>query len=160
MESFLSIIDELTAQIEELEEMIEETAAFLEETQLLMTIPGVSFYSSLLSTSELGEIERFDRAEEVVSYAGLNPVIRESGDSRTEGRISKRGSGDLCWILVQCVQTAVHRCEDPYLGRFYARLKERKNHQIAIVATARKLLVSTFHTLQRKEVHDPPGVSS
>src|SRR6056297_158768 len=42
MESFLSIIDELTAQIEELEEMIEETAASLEETQLLMTIPGVS----------------------------------------------------------------------------------------------------------------------
>jgi len=160
MESFLSIIDELTAQIEELEEMIEETAASLEATQLLMTIPGVSFYSSLLITSEIGEIERFDRAEEVVSYAGLNPVVRESGDSRTEGGISKRGSGDLRWILVQCVQTAVHRCNDPYLERFYARLKERKNHQIAIVATARKLLVSIFHMLQRKEVYDPPGVNS
>jgi len=160
LESFLSVIDELTAQIEELEEMIEETAASLEATQLLMTIPGVSFYSSLLITSEIGEIERFDRAEEVVSYAGLNPVVRESGDSRTEGSISKRGSGDLRWILVQCVQTAVHRCDDPYLGRFYARLKERKNHQIAIVATARKLLVSIFHMLQRKEVYDPPGVNS
>jgi transposase len=120
MESFLSVIDELTAQIEELEEMIEETAASLEATQLLMTIPGVSFYSSLLITSEFGEIERFDRAEEVVSYAGLNPVVRESGDSRTEGGISKRGSGDLRWILVQCVQPAVHRCDDSYLGRFYA----------------------------------------
>ena len=43
MESFLSIIDELTAQIEELESLIEETAASLEEPQLLMTIPGVSF---------------------------------------------------------------------------------------------------------------------
>jgi transposase len=160
LESFLSVIDELTAQIEALEEMIEETAASLEATQLLMTIPGVSFYSSLLITSEIGEIERFDRAEEVVSYAGLNPVVRESGDSRTEGSISKRGSGDLRWILVQCVQTAVHRCDDPYLGRFYARLKERKNHQIAIVATARKLLVSIFHMLKRKEVYDPPGVSS
>lgn len=160
MESFLSVVDELTAQIEELEEMIEETAASLEATQLLMTIPGVSFYSSLLITSEIGEIERFDRAEEVVSYAGLNPVVRESGDSRTEGGISKRGSGDLRWILVQCVQTAVHRCDDPYLGRFYGRLKERKNHQIAIVATARKLLVSIFHMLKRKEVYDPPGVSS
>jgi transposase len=160
LESFLSVIDELTAQIEGLEELIEETAASLEATQLLMTIPGVSFYSSLLITSELGEIERFDRAEEVVSYAGLNPVVRESGDSRTEGGISKRGSGDLRWILVQCVQTAVHRCNDPYLGRFYARLKERKNHQIAIVATARKLLVSIFHMLKRKEVYDPPGVSS
>jgi len=137
MESFLSIIDEFTAQIEELEELIEETAASLEETQLLMTIPGVSFYSSLLITSEIGEIDRFDKAKQVVSYAGLDPVVRESGDSRTEGSISKRGSGDLRWVLVQCVQTAVHRCNDPYLGWFYARLKQRKNHQIAIVATAR-----------------------
>ena len=44
--------------------------------------------------------------------------------------------------------------------RFYARLKRRKNHQIAIVATARKLLVSILHMLQRKGVYDPPGVSS
>ncbi|ELZ38184.1 IS110 family transposase [Halorubrum distributum] len=160
MESFLSIIDELTAQIEELEPLIEETAASLEETQLLMTIPGVSFYSSLLITSEIGETDRFDKAKQVVSYAGLNPVVRESGDSRTEGSISKCGSGDLRWILVQCVQTAVHRCNDPYLGRFYARLKQRKNHQIAIVATARKLLVSIFHMLEREEVYDPPEVSA
>ena len=110
MESFLSIIDDLTAQIEEFEEMIEETAASLEETQLLMTTPGVSFYSSLLITSEIGEIDRFDEANQVVSYVGLDPVVRESGDSRTEGSTSKRGSGDLRWILVQCVQTAVHRC--------------------------------------------------
>ena len=160
LESFLSVIDELTVQIKALEKLIERAAASLEETQLLMTIPGVSFYSSLLITSELGEIDRFDRAEQVVSYAGLDPVVRESGDSRTEGSISKHGSGNLRWILVQCVQTAVHRCHDRYLGRFYARLKRRKNHQIAIVATARKLLVSIFHMLSRKEVYDPPGVGS
>ena len=90
----------------------------------------------------------------------IPPSVRESGDSRTEGGISKRGSGDLRWILVQCANTAVHRCNDPYPDRFYTRLKRRKNHQIAIVATARKLLVSIFHMLQRKEVYDPPAVSS
>ncbi len=95
MESFLSIIDELTAQIEELEMLIEETAASLEATQLLMTIPGVSFYSSLLITSEIGEIDRFDEANQVVSYTGLDPVVRESGDLQTDGSTSKRGSGDL-----------------------------------------------------------------
>jgi len=47
LESFLSVIDELTAQIEALEELIEETAVSLETTQLSMTIPGVNFYSSL-----------------------------------------------------------------------------------------------------------------
>jgi hypothetical protein len=50
--------------------------------------------------SEIGEVERFDRAAEVVSYAGLDPVVRESGDSRREGSISKEGNGNLSWILV------------------------------------------------------------
>ena len=75
-----------------------------------MTIPGVSFYSSLLITAELGEIERCDEVEQAVGYAGLDPTVRESPDSRTGGGISRRGSGDLRWILVQCVNTAVHRC--------------------------------------------------
>lgn len=48
LEAFLRVIDELTVQIDALEAMIEETATTLEETQLLMTIPGVSFYSGLL----------------------------------------------------------------------------------------------------------------
>lgn len=125
-----------------------------------MTIPGVSFYSGLLIYAEIGDIDRFDRAEELVSYAGLDPVVRESGDSRTEGGISKQGSGDLRWMLVQCANVAVNRANDPYLGRFYARLKRRKNHQVAIVATARKLLVSIFHMLDREEVYDPPGVTA
>jgi transposase len=125
-----------------------------------MTILSVSFYSSLVITSKISGIDRFDEANQVVSYAGLDPVVHEQSDSRTEGSISKHGSGDLHWILVQCVQAAVHRCHDPYLGRFDARLTQRKNYQIAIVATARKLLVSIFHMLEREEVYDPPEVSA
>ena len=160
IESYLKIIDELDEQIDQLEELIQERAASLEETQLLMSIPGVGFYSSLLITSEIGEIERFDRDKEVVSYAGLDPVVRESGVSRTEGRISKRGSARLRSILVQCAKVAVHTCKDEYFTRFFERLKRRKNYSIAIVATARKLLVSIYHMLDRKEVYDPPGVSA
>ncbi|WP_276253168.1 IS110 family transposase [Halomontanus rarus] len=102
IESYLAVIDELTDQIQRLEDVIEDYAASPPETQLLMTIPGVSFYSSLLITAEIGEIDRFDAAKQVVSYANLDPVVRESPDSRTEGNISKHGSGDLRWILVQC----------------------------------------------------------
>lgn len=69
LESYLVVIDELTAQITRLEQVIEEIAASLEETQLLMTIPGVSFFSGLLITAELGEIDRFDEDKHVVSYS-------------------------------------------------------------------------------------------
>jgi transposase len=159
LDAFLSIIDALNQQIDELETLIEETAVAKEETQRLMTIPGVSFYSSVLIAGEIGEIDRFDRHEELVSYAGLDPVTRESGETRHEGGISKAGRSALRWILVQCANVAVSRVKDPYLSTFYARLKQKKNHQIAIVATARKLLVSIFYMLARKEVYDPPGVT-
>jgi len=160
LKAFLAVIRELTEQIHQLEAVIERTAMDREETQLLMTIPGVSYFSSVLILGEIGDIDRFNRADELVSYAGLDPVVRESGDSRHEGGISKQGRSALRWILVQCANVAVGRADDPYLGSFYGRLKRRKNHQVAIVATARKLLVSIFHMLDRKEVYDPPGVTA
>ena len=84
-----------------------------------MSSPGVSYYSALMIYAEIGEINRFDRNKEVVNYAGLNPVIRESLDSRFEDGISKRGSSGLRWILIQCTNVAVRNCEDEYLSRFY-----------------------------------------
>lgn len=156
LESYLEVIETLTDEIDDLETTIEECAGSLEETQLLMTIPGVSYYSALMIYAELGDINRFDGDKEVVSYVGLNPVIRESGDSRFEGGISKRGSGRVRWMLVQCAQVAVHNCDDEYLTRFYERIADRKNSQKAIVATARTLLVSMYYMLDRKEVYDPP----
>jgi hypothetical protein len=46
------------------------------------------------------------------------------------------------------------------LGGTYTRLTQRKNHQRAIVTTARKLLVSIFYMLKRQETYDPPEVSA
>jgi transposase len=160
LESYLAVIDTLTEENETLEQRIEERAESLEETQLLMTIPGVSHYTALTVYAELGEIDRFDGDKEVVSFAGLNPVIRESGDSRFEGGISKKGSGRLRWLLVQSAYVAVHRCDDKYLSRFYNRLAQEKPAKVAIVATARKMLVSMYYMLDRTEVYDPPGVDS
>jgi transposase len=159
LESYLELIETLNEEIRNLEETIEERAGSLKETQLLMTIPGVSYYTALTIYAELGEISRFDGDKSVVSYVGLNPIIRESGDSRIEGSISKRGSGRVRWLLVQAANTAVHTCHDEYLGRFYERLTSRKNSQKAIVATARKVLVSIYHMLDRGDVYDPPGVN-
>jgi len=160
LKSYLDVTETLTEEIQKIEQTIEERAGSLKETQLLMTIPGVSYFTALTIYAELGEISRFDDDKAVVSYVGLNPVIRESGDSRIEGSISKRGSGRVRWLLVQAANTAVHTCNDEYLSRFYDRIASRKNSQKAIVATARKMLVSIYHMLDRGEVYDPPGVTA
>lgn len=162
LDQWLSLLAELTERIYELDREVERVAAEVPEVELLMTIPGVSSYSGLLIHAEIGEIDRFDRAEEVVSYAGLDPVVEESGDTRTEGGISKRGNGYLRHILVMSATTAVHNAQDPYLSDFYRRLRDQrgKPHKVAIVATARKMLVSIFHMLQNEEPYDPPGVDT
>jgi transposase len=162
LEQWLEAIDEFTVKIKRMQRKIEKVAASIDELDVLMTAPGIAAYSGLMVHGEVGEVDRFDRANEVVSYAGLDPVVRESGDSRTEGGISKQGNGYLRWILVQCANTAVHNVKDSYLSEFYWRLRNGRNkpHKVAIVATARKLLVSIFHMLRNKEVYDPPEVNT
>lgn len=160
LSSYLAVIDTLTEEIDALDERIDDRADQLEETRLLMTIPGIAHYSALVIYAEIGDINRFNNAKEVVRYVGLNSVIRESGDSEFVGSISKKGSGKARGLLVQAVHTAVHTVGDPYLSPFYERIERRKNSQKAAVATARKLLVSMYHMLDRGEVYDPPGVSS
>jgi transposase len=161
LEQWLEAIDEFTVKIKRMQRKIENVTASIDEMEFLLSAPGIAAYSGLMIYSEIGEVDRFDRANEVVSYAGLDPVVRESPDSRTEGGISKHGNGYLQWILVRCANTAVHNVKDSYLSEFYWRLRNGRNkpHKVAIVATARKLLVSLFHMLRNEEVYDPPRVS-
>jgi len=158
VEAHLSVIDEYNAQIDRLEDLIEQKVLESPAAQRLLSIPGVGQSTAALIVAEVGEIERFDRHEELVSYAGLDPMIHQSGETEVQGSISKEGSAPLRWALVQCAHVSVSY--DDYLGNFYTRLKQRKNHQIAIVATARKLLVSIFYMLKRQETYDPPEVSA
>jgi len=152
------VIDEYDAQIEKLEAKIEQKTLESPAAQRLLSIPGVGQSTAALIVAEIGEIDRFDRQEELVSYAGLDPMVHQSGDMEVHGSISKEGSAPLRWALVQCAHVSVRY--DDYLGNFYTRLKQRKNKQIAIVATARKMLVSIFYMLKRQEPYDPPEVST
>ena len=158
VEAHLSVIDEYDEQIDRLEDSIEQKVLESPAAQRLLSIPGVGQSTAALITAEVGEIDRFDRHEELVSYAGLDPMVHQSGETDVHGSISKEGSAPLRWALVQCAHVSVSY--DEYLGNFYTRLKRRKNHQIAIVATARKMLVSIFYMLKRQEPYDPPEVSA
>lgn len=95
LSSHLSVIETLTEEIDDLDKRIDERAEGLREARLLMTIPGISHYTSLVIYAELGDIDRFDADKEVVRYVGLNPVVWESGDSRFEGGILDR-TGASC----------------------------------------------------------------
>ncbi len=59
------------------------------------------------------------------------------------GRISKEGATEVRHVLVEAALTAV-RTPGP-LEAFYERTRGRRGHQIAIVATARKMATLFWH---------------
>jgi hypothetical protein len=73
LDGYLSVLDESEQQIKVANERIVASAKDDEDARLLMTIPGVGYCSALLIKSEIGDINRFPKAVQLCSYAGLIP---------------------------------------------------------------------------------------
>jgi transposase len=121
-----------------------------EEVKRLMTIPGVDATVSLSIVAAVGDFRRFRRPEQLVSYLGLNPRVRQSGSQpASHGRITKQGRAHARGMLVEAAFTAA-RTPGP-LRAFFERVRARRGMQIAIVAAARKLAVLCWTMLERGE---------
>lgn len=156
VEEYLEVIDTLDDRISKLGDEIKECAGEMEEAQLLMTIPGISYHSALTIIAEIATVERFPSSGHLCSYAGLVPSVSQSGSKETHGPI-QGGRPTLRWIMYQCTWNHVNNAPDSHITKFFERLKERKPKQLAIIATARKLLKAIFWMLKKNEKFHPEG---
>jgi transposase len=108
--------------------------------------------------AELGDVTRFERADQVVAYAGLDIAVRQSGKWRGEAKLSKRGSGRLRRILYMTAVRCI-RLKDSAFGRYYHRLLARgMQPRAALVAVMRKMLLVAYRLLRTAEVYDSTKV--
>lgn len=145
----LRTIDECEAKIEAVDERI---AASCEEdplVALLRTIPGAGPVHAAAIRAEAGEIRRFDRPAQFVSYCGLAPGTRESAGKQRDGAITKQGNADLRFAVVQ-VSLGAARFSREWRDR-YARLRRRIKKYKARIAMARRLAVVIWHMAQTGE---------
>ena len=145
MDQYLELIRHYDIQIRKTEARIEEYVEYTPQVKLLMSIPGVSFYSGLSITGEIGDIRRFSSARKLTCFAGLNPSVSQSGDRCYTGHIAKQGDSHLRWMLNQCANIAI--MHDSTLAKIYQRIKKRRGHNIAITAVARKMLCFIYTIL-------------
>jgi transposase len=120
------------------------------EARRLLTVPGVNVIAAATFLAAVGDIHRFRDSRKLIAYLGLDPRVRQSGDQPARpGRISKRGSSSARWALVEAAWSVVQ--QPGPLRAFYERLKARRGHGKAIVATARKLATLFWCLLSRGE---------
>lgn len=141
-DTLLQMLEELEQKIQPLERAVEQEAEARPAARLLMSHPGVGPVIALATVLTMGEVKRFENSRSWVSYLGLNPSERSSGEKRRLGAISKQGSPFLRFLLVQGAASAARG--DNSLARVYARLKAKKHHGVAKVAVARKLAVRLY----------------
>ena len=127
----------LDAEIAEAERLIAKQALLSADARRLMTVPGVNLICVASFRAAVGDIHRFRTSRQLVAYLGLDPKVRQSGEQPARsGRISKRGSTQVRAM----VETAWSVVRQPGpLHAFYQRIRGRRGHGKAIVASARKL---------------------
>src|SRR3954469_5734798 len=150
VDSAVRQVDFLDAEIAAVERLIAAEALSWPQIKRLMTVPGVTVIVAATFMAAVGDIRRFPDRRKLTAYLGLDPRVRQSGaGSATHGHISKQGSSSARHALVEACWSTV-RQPGPIAG-FYQRVKARRGHSIAIVASARKLACLFWCLLSRGE---------
>ncbi len=116
----------------------------------IQAIPGVGPVLAAVFVAEIGDVSRFARPEQLCCWAGLTPRHRESDTTVHRGSITKQGSRLVRWAAIEAVQHTP--ASAGWLVASRARLVERRGRNIAVVATARRLLHLVFYGLRDRHI--------
>jgi transposase len=139
-DSLWRLYDGLTEKVDQAEGRLRLLAVGNEAAKLLMTHSGIGLKTALAVEATLGDVSRFNNMRQVAAFVGLDPLNKSTGERQRIGRISKRGSRLCRYLLGQ----AAARSQDRSIREAYSRIKSRRGHAVAKVATARRLLTNCY----------------
>lgn len=125
------------------------------EIELLTTIPNVSEYIAAGLMLNMGSVEKFDDVKALISYWGLHPEFKESGDSKKEIGMSKRGRTVPRELLFNAVFASLP--DDNYIRERYDYYVEEKgkNGMCAIGIMMHKLARIIYGMLRSGTEYNP-----
>ena len=127
---------------------------YAEELEILQTAPGIKEESAMRIIAEIGvDMKAFLTASALVGWAGLRPRNDQSA-GKIKGRKTLHGNKYLRVMLTQCAWGACRTQTSKFYSRYHT-LKKRMNHNKALMANARKLLVVIWNLLAKKQPYMP-----
>ena len=123
----------------------------------LRTIPGVSDKTILALLAECGNLDRFHSAKALTGYLGLYPTLEQSGDSRKNGRLAKRGARLAKKAIYLAAIAAIRHNKELRQVYMNYRSKGRAKKE-CIIITARKLLAIIYAIYTKNVPYDPQRV--
>jgi len=152
LNSLLALYKAVAEQVTILETQITE---LIEEVHPhYMSIPGIGPISAAVIYAEYGDISNFSSPSQMLAFAGLEPGINDSGTESHKGRMVKRGSSQLRYVLMNCALPLIRF--DMTFAAYYAKKRsEGKNHRVALSHVTKKL-VRVIFALERQNTDFAP----
>ena len=113
----------------------------------ILTIPGVGYTLGAMIISEIGDIKKFSNPSKLLAFAGLDPVVKQSGNFQSDSmKISKRGSTYLRYAIYRVAFIIIYNNET-FHNYYIAKRSQGKSHRVALGHVCNKLVRIIFRIL-------------
>jgi transposase len=152
LQTLISLYNEIDFKINSIDKQISTIIKELNPPTL--SIPGIGELTTAVIISEYGDFNKFSNADKLLSFAGLEPGIYQSGTISCNGKMVKRGSGYLRYSLMNIANIVIKY--NPTFYDFYLKKRsEGKNHRVALSHVCKKLLRVIYKLETQNILFDP-----
>jgi len=156
MKSHIAFLDKQIKEIEhEIDKAVDNNKPLKEKLKVIQSIKGVGLITAVTIVSETDGFSLILNSRQLVSYAGLDVIQKQSGTSvRGKPRISHRGNRHIRKALHFPALTAIRH--DLVMRGHFSRLVSRHGIKMkAAVAVQRKILVLVYTLWKTNNPYDP-----
>lgn len=144
LDTLMALYLELDAKINVLEKKIIQTIRDIDPP--LLSIKGVGELTAAVILAEYGQISRFSSPAKMLSFAGLEPGIAQSGQTDHGGKMVKHGSSYLRYAILRCCD-AIMLNNEVFAQYYSKKIAEGKPYNVAKTHLAKKL-IRVIYTLE------------
>ena len=145
VKSNLAVMKCLDEQIELLEKTAQARVRLRQEFKGLLTVDGIGKILGLTIMLETGDIKRFARVGNYVSYCRCVKSVRLSNHKKKGKGNAKNGNKYLSWAFIEAAIHAIHY--NDRVKRFYDRKAAKTKRVVALKAIAHKLARACYHIM-------------
>jgi len=139
----------------EIEKIVEADTDLKQRVEKIKKVKGLGLITIIIVLCETNGFLLFNNIRQVVSYAGMDIEMKESGNFKGKTKISKRGNARIRQCLfMPALAATVH---NEKIKELYERINERnpKIKKKGVVAAMRKLLILIFVLWKKNEEYNP-----
>ena len=156
LDNFVRIVEGLRKELAEINRQVKalsKSERYKNNYDILISTPGIGMMTAMTLLTEIGDIRRFKRLDELCSFVGLIPRMYGSGEKMQAGKMTKRGRKALKVMLIEASWDAIRL--DPALMARFNELSKRMKKNKAIIRIARKLLNRMRYQLLHQQRYVP-----